>query len=178
MRTYDDRDGQKVKTLLDDAYDWDAHYAPQSYDAWRAYMTDHDEFDPSLWFLVERNGELVACALHWKEHNRRGWLKDLAVHESMRGAGLGKALVRHGLLAYAGARGRARRAQGRRGEPDRRAGLYAREGFVIDRISRSGGRRCDDTDVRFPASLAAPAAARAVAAARAAGSRDRERRSG
>ena len=29
-------------------------------------MTDHDEFDPAMWFLAERDGELVACALHWK----------------------------------------------------------------------------------------------------------------
>jgi predicted N-acetyltransferase YhbS len=132
VRTYDDRDGPKVKALLDDAYDWDAHYAPQSYDRWRAHMTEHDEFDPSLWFVVERGGEIVACALHWKEHNRRGWLKDLAVHESIRGAGLGKSLVRHGLLAYA------QRGVERVGlkvdeaNPTGAPGLYAREGFVID----------------------------------------------
>jgi mycothiol synthase len=132
MRTYDERDGPKVKALLDDAYEWDAHYAPQSYDEWRDYMTDHDEFDPSLWFLVERDGKLVACALHWREHNRRGWLKDLAVHESMRGAGIGKSLIRHGLQAYA------ERGVDRVGlkvdeaNPTGAVGLYAREGFVID----------------------------------------------
>jgi ribosomal protein S18 acetylase RimI-like enzyme len=132
VRTYSDRDGPKVKTLLDDAYGWDAHYAAQSYDVWRSYMTEHDEFDPSLWFVVERSGEILACALHWKEHNRRGWLKDLAVHESMRGAGLGKSLVRHGLLAYA------QRGVERVGlkvdeaNPTGAPSLYAREGFVID----------------------------------------------
>jgi ribosomal protein S18 acetylase RimI-like enzyme len=132
VRTYDDRDGPKVKALLDDAYGWDAHYAPQSYDAWRSFMTAHDEFDPSLWFVVERDGRIVACALHWKEHDRRGWLKDIAVHESMRGAGIGKSLVRYGLLAYA------QRGVERVGlkvdeaNPTGAPGLYAREGFVID----------------------------------------------
>jgi mycothiol synthase len=132
MRTYDDRDGPKVKTLLDDAYAWDAHYTPQSYDEWRDYMTGHDEFDPSLWLLVERAGALVACALHWKEHDRRGWLKDIAVHESMRGAGIGRSLIRHGLLAYS------QRGVERVGlkvdeaNPTGAASLYAREGFVID----------------------------------------------
>src|SRR5512146_946315 len=132
VRTYDDEDGRDVKALLDDAYAWDAHYAAQPYDAWRSYMTDHDEFDPSLWFLVERNDALVACALHWKEHNRRGWLKDIAVHASMRGRGLGKSLVRHGLHAYAD------RGVDRVGlkvdaaNPTGAPGLYAREGFVID----------------------------------------------
>lgn len=132
VRGYEDRDGRAVKTLLDDAYDWDPHYVPQSYDAWHGYMTEHEEFDPSLWFLAERRGQLIACALHWKEHNGRGWLKDIAVHESARGVGLGRSLIRHGLRAYE------QRGVGRVGlkvdeaNPTGAAGLYAREGFVID----------------------------------------------
>jgi len=132
VRTYDDRDGQAVKALLDDAYAWDAHYTPQSYDEWHSYMTEHDEFDPTLWFLAERDGDLVACALHWKEHNRRGWLKDIAVHESLRGAGLGRSLVRHGLRAYE-TRGVERVGlKVDASNPTGAARLYAREGFVID----------------------------------------------
>jgi ribosomal protein S18 acetylase RimI-like enzyme len=64
-------------------------------------MTAHDEFDPALWFLVERGGELVACALHWREHQERGWLKDIVVRESERGHGLGKALLHTGFRDYA-----------------------------------------------------------------------------
>ncbi len=132
VRAYVDRDGPAVKSLLDDAYAWDAHYVPQSYDEWHTFMTDHDEFDPSLWFLAERNGALIACALHWKEHNGRGWLKDIAVHESARGAGLGKSLIRHGLRAYE-ARGVERVGlKVDEANPTGAAGLYAREGFVID----------------------------------------------
>jgi len=132
LRTYEDADSEQVKTLLDNAYAWDAHYTPQSLEGWLAFMTDYDEFDPSLWFLVERDEELVACALHWKEHRRRGWLKDIAVHASERGAGLGKSLVRHGLRAYA------ERGVERVGlkvdaaNPTGAADLYAREGFVTD----------------------------------------------
>lgn len=132
VRTFEDRDGPKVKALLDEAYAWDPHYAPLSYDEWRDYMTGHDEFDPSLWFLVERNRAIVACALHWKEQNGRGWLKDIAVHESMRGAGIGKSLIRHGLLAY-GQRGVERVGlKVDEANPTGAPGLYAREGFVID----------------------------------------------
>ena len=133
VRSYEDSDGPTVKELLDDAYAWDAHYVPQSWDEWRSYMTDHDEFDPSVWFLVERDGELIACALHWKEHNARGWLKDIAVRESARGTGLGKALIRHGLREYS------ERGVDRVGlkvdaaNPTGAADLYAREGFVVDR---------------------------------------------
>jgi mycothiol synthase len=132
LRTYEDADSEQVKALLDEAYAWEAHYAPRSHEEWLAFMTGHDEFDPSLWFLVERDGELVACALHWKEHDRRGWLKDIAVRAGERGAGLGKSLVRHGLRAYA------ERGVERVGlkvdaaNPTGAADLYAREGIVTD----------------------------------------------
>jgi ribosomal protein S18 acetylase RimI-like enzyme len=132
VRAYQDGDGPHVKTLLDDAYAWDAHYAPQSYDAWRTFMTDHDEFDPSLWFLVERDGELLACALYWREHDRRGWLKDLAVHERARGAGLGKSLIRHGLRSYGSRRVERVGLKVDASNPTGAPGLYAREGFVVD----------------------------------------------
>jgi mycothiol synthase len=132
VRTYEDADGPNVKTLLDGAYAWDTHHAPQQYDEWLSFMTDHEEFDPSLWFLVERGEELVACALYWKEHRRRGWLKDIAVLESARGVGLGKSLVRHGLRVYV-ERGAER--VGLKVDADNPTGavdLYARERFVTD----------------------------------------------
>ena len=132
VRTYGDRDGLDVKALLDEAYLWDAHYAPQPFEEWRRYMTEHDEFDPSLWFLVERDGELVACALHWKEHNGRGWLKDIAVCEDARGAGLGKALIRHGLRAYSARRVQRVGLKVDAANPTGAADLYAREGFAVD----------------------------------------------
>ena len=102
VRTYDDADGERVHALLDAIYEgWDREYVARSHEGWLAFMTDHDEFDPGMWFLVERDGQLVACALHWKEHQRRGWVKDLVVEERERGRGLGKALLQHGFRAYA-----------------------------------------------------------------------------
>src|SRR5262245_45632612 len=102
VREYDDADGERVHALLDDIYTgWDRDYVARSHEGWLSFMTDHDEFDPAMWFLVERDGELVACALHWKENQRRGWVKDLVVDENERGRGLGKALLHHGFRAYA-----------------------------------------------------------------------------
>jgi mycothiol synthase len=102
VRSYRDTDAQHLHQLLDETYaTWDTNYVPQHHDEWLQFMTDHDEFDPELWFLVERDGRLVACALHWKEHQRRGWVKDIVVRESERGRGLGRALLVHGFHAYA-----------------------------------------------------------------------------
>lgn len=133
VRAYTDADGVAVHALLDEAYSgWDRDYVPLSHQGWLAFMTEHAEFDPELWFLAERDGALVACALHWKESEGLGWVKDLAVRESERGRGLGKALLRHALRTYQ-ARGVDRvglkvDSTNPTGAPQ----LYEREGFVID----------------------------------------------
>lgn len=133
VRTYADADAPSVQALLDEAYGgWDPNYVPLSHDGWLAFMTQHDEFDPALWFLVEREGELVACALHWKEHQGRGWVKDIVVRESERGQGLARRLLHTGFHAYA------QRGADRVGlkvdstNPSGAIQLYEREGFAID----------------------------------------------
>jgi GNAT superfamily N-acetyltransferase len=102
VRAYTDADGERVQALLDDAYaDWDPDYVSRSHEGWLSFMTAHSDFDPEMWFLVERDGDLIACALHWKEHQERGWVKDLVVRESERGRGIATALLQHGFRAYA-----------------------------------------------------------------------------
>ncbi len=58
-------------------------YTPMTHPDWVAWMIGDSEFDASVWWLAERDGELAGCALHWNT----GWLKDLAVRESERGQG-------------------------------------------------------------------------------------------
>ena len=134
VRTYVRGDAPAVHVLLDQVYEaWDETYVPRPHDDWLQWMTKHDEFDPDLWFLVERDGALVACALYWKEHAGSGWVKDIVVHESERGRGLGKALLQHGFAEYA------RRGVERvglkvdAGNPTGAPQLYERVGFVTDR---------------------------------------------
>ena len=133
VRTFESGDGEPVKALLDASYaGWDDAYAVRPYDDWLSFMTGHDEFDPALWFLVERNGELVACALHWKEHQNRGWVKDIVVRESERGRGLGKGLLHHAFRAYAD---RGVERVGLKVDSSNPTGapqLYEKVGFVID----------------------------------------------
>ncbi|HEY3181962.1 MAG TPA: GNAT family N-acetyltransferase [Gaiellaceae bacterium] len=134
VRAYTDDDGERVHALLDAAYrGWDDGYVAMSHADWLKFMTDHDEFDPGVWFLVERDGELVAAALHWKESRARGWVKDIVVRDSERGRGLGKALLHHAFREYA------RRGVERVGlkvdskNPTGAPQLYERVGFAIDR---------------------------------------------
>ena len=134
VRAYEAADGVHVHAFLDEAYaGWDAEYVLLPHDEWVAFMTDHDDFDPALWFLAERGDDLVGCALHWKPMQAGGWVKDLVVRADERGNGLGKALLHHGLRAYA-ERGATRvglkvDANNPTGAPQ----LYERLGFVTDR---------------------------------------------
>ena len=133
LRTYDDADGLAVHALLDEAYaDWDRDHVARSHEGWLAFMTAHGGFDPDVWFLVERDDDLIACALHWKESQGRGGVKDIVVRESERGNGLGKALLQHAFRTYA-ARGVERvglkvDSTNPTGAPQ----LYERLGFVTD----------------------------------------------
>jgi ribosomal protein S18 acetylase RimI-like enzyme len=137
IRTYGHTDAHRVHALLDEAYaGWDRDYVRRSHVEWLAWMTEHDEFDPTLWFVAERDGELVGCALHWREHRRSGWVKDIVVREDVRGRGLARALLEHGFCAYA-ARGVER--VGLKVDSTNPTGalqLYERAGFATDRRYR------------------------------------------
>ena len=129
-RTFEPGDAGSVHALLDEAYRaWDSRYVPIAHDDWLRWMTGDVDFDPTAWWLAERDGDLVGCALHW----RTGWLKDLAVRASERGRGLGAALVQQGLAEFS------RRGMERVGlkvdaaNPTGAVQLYERLGFVVER---------------------------------------------
>jgi mycothiol synthase len=133
VRAYMDTDAERVHALLDEQYaGWDRSYVARSHEGWLSFMTEHADFDSAMWFLAERDGELVACALHWKESEGSGWVKDIVVRESERGRGLGKALLHHAFRAYAD------RGADRVGlkvdstNPTGAPQLYERLGFVTD----------------------------------------------
>ena len=130
IRTFRPEDGENVHALLDEAYvAWDPLYVPVAHADWVGLMTGDPEFDPNVWWLAERDGALVGCALHWTS----GWLKDVAVREAERGRGLGRALVATGLAEFAR---RGARRVGLKVDADNPTGavaLYERLGFVTER---------------------------------------------
>ena len=133
LRTYTDDDGERVHTLLDEIYGaWDPTHVPEPHADWLAFMTSSSDFDPELWFLVERDGALVACALHWRETSGRGWVKDIVVREEERGRGIAKALLQHAFRVYAA---RGAKQVGLKVDSTNPTGaiqLYERLGFVTD----------------------------------------------
>jgi mycothiol synthase len=74
---------------------WDFHREP--FDVWRSFALDH-KFDPSLWWLVEDDGEVAAFSLnswHFSGDPRFGWIGSLGVRRPWRRRGLATALLLH-----------------------------------------------------------------------------------
>jgi len=130
IRTFRSHDAEAVHALLDEAYGaWDPSYMPVPHADWISWMTGDPEFEADVWWLAEREGALVGCALHWTS----GWLKDIAVRDSERARGLGAALVTAGLEEFA-SRGTPRIGlKVDAGNPTGAIRLYERLGFTIER---------------------------------------------
>lgn len=132
-RTYRDGDDAPVHALLDDAYaGWDGTYEREPHDRWIAEMTGDRQFDPELWFVVERNGDIVACCLNWAPNAGDGWVKDLAVREGERGHGVGSALLQHTFAGYARRGARRVGLKVDAANPSGALRLYNRAGFRTD----------------------------------------------
>jgi mycothiol synthase len=75
---------------------WD--FRPQPFGQWRSFTVDREDFDPSLWWLVEDGDELAGLSLnrwHFSGDPQYGWVEVLGVRPSWRRRGLGAALLRH-----------------------------------------------------------------------------------
>jgi ribosomal protein S18 acetylase RimI-like enzyme len=91
IRSFRPEDAPAVHALLEHAYRGGGG-SVDPFETWLPTMMSDAEFDPELWFLAEaEDGSLAGAALCWTS----AFLKDLVVHESSRGRGLGAALVHH-----------------------------------------------------------------------------------
>ena len=89
----EDRDDSATFELIDTAFsDWPDRDPSYSFEDWAASLLRRVDFDPSLTFLVEDDGELVGVAL-CLVFGDEGWVEQLAVKRSHRGHGLGGALL-------------------------------------------------------------------------------------
>jgi ribosomal protein S18 acetylase RimI-like enzyme len=81
---------------------WD--FRSISIELWRSFNTVDPRFDPTLWWLVEDDGELAAaCLNHWHFSGDPafGWVGTLGVRRRWRRRGLGLALLRHSFADFA-----------------------------------------------------------------------------
>ena len=87
-------DDAAVHALAEEAYD-----EPRSLESWQAAKVDRAGWEPSLWLVHEDACGLAAIVLCERWEDGIGYVDALAVAPRVRGQGLGRALLLHGMAA-------------------------------------------------------------------------------
>src|SRR5215207_5849223 len=90
-------DDAPVHALVEEAMAGVAGNEPRSLESWQAAKVDKQGWDPSLWLLHEDADGLAAVMLCERSEEGVGYVDYLAVAPRVRGRGLGRALLLHGL---------------------------------------------------------------------------------
>ena len=101
-----DGDEHVMHDTMDEAFEDHFRQSAEPFDAWKARLLGHADFDPGLWFLAW-DGDEAAGALIAYDHGDLGWVKGLGVRRPWRRRGLGGAMLTHAFAALA-ARGQLR----------------------------------------------------------------------
>jgi mycothiol synthase len=91
-------DDRALHTLVQDAFQKPGR-SPQSFAEWQKFMMNENIFIPDLWFLLEKDAQLIGCALCF-EYEGLGWVRQLAVSADQRGRGLGRKLLQHAFHVF------------------------------------------------------------------------------
>jgi len=96
VRAFRTEDAEPLHYLLEHGYRRGGG-SVEPFEAWLPAVTGDEEFDPALCFLADSDDGLAGAALCWTS----AFVKDIVVHESWRGRGLGEALLRHVFATFA-----------------------------------------------------------------------------
>ncbi len=92
-------DDAPVHALVEEAMAGVPGNEPRSLESWQAAKVDKEGWDPSLWLLHEDAGGLAGVVLCERWEEGVGYVDYLAVAPRVRGQGLGRALLLHGMAA-------------------------------------------------------------------------------
>jgi ribosomal protein S18 acetylase RimI-like enzyme len=92
-------DDAPVHALVEEAMAGVPGNEPRSLESWQAAKVDKAGWDPSLWLLHEDAGGLAGVVLCERWEDGVGYVDYLAVAARVRGQGLGRAMLQHGLAA-------------------------------------------------------------------------------
>jgi mycothiol synthase len=91
-------DDRAIHTLIQDAFEKPGR-TPQTFEEWHTFMMHPERLLPNLWFLLEKEGELIGCVLCF-DYTDLGWVRQLAVRPDHRGLGFGRKLLQHALHVF------------------------------------------------------------------------------
>ena len=85
---------------LEEAFAEHWEYEPQSFENWWERQVAKPDHDPSLWFLVRTDEDVVAATRNDPERSGGGWIGAIGVRPAWRGRGLAKALLLHSFREF------------------------------------------------------------------------------
>ena len=86
---------QAFHAALEEAFADHWEFRPSPFEDWWQRQLARPDHDPSLWFLVRVDDEVVAATRNDPERSGGGWIGALGVRPQWRGRGLAKALLIH-----------------------------------------------------------------------------------
>ena len=96
VRTATPDDAKLAYEVHQESFEDHWEYSRTPYEQWQHHML-REGYDPTLWFLVEEDGEVAAVAF-CREHEAEqglGWVSVLGVRKNWRRRGLGRTLLLH-----------------------------------------------------------------------------------
>ena len=85
---------------LEEAFAEHWEHQPQSFEKWWERQVAQPDHDPSIWFLVRTDGDVVAATRNDPERSGGGWIGAIGVRPAWRGRGLAKALLLHSFREF------------------------------------------------------------------------------
>ena len=85
---------------LEEAFAEHWEYEPQPFEKWWERQVATPDHDPSLWFLVRTDEDVVAATRNDPERSGGGWIGAIGVRPAWRGRGLAKALLLHSFREF------------------------------------------------------------------------------
>jgi mycothiol synthase len=85
---------------LDEAFAEHWEHQPEPFETWWERQIAKPDHDPSLWFLVRTDEDVVAATRNDPERSGGGWIGAIGVRPAWRGRGLAKALLLHSFREF------------------------------------------------------------------------------
>jgi ribosomal protein S18 acetylase RimI-like enzyme len=91
---------QDFHAALEEAFADHWEHEPEPFEEWWRRQLAIPDHDPSLWFLVRTDQDVVAATRNAPERSGGGWIGALGVRPAWRGRGLAKALLVHSFREF------------------------------------------------------------------------------
>jgi mycothiol synthase len=132
IERFSEEDAQSFHAALEEAFTEHWEHQPEPFETWWERQLARPDHDPSLWFLVREDEEVVAATRNDPERSGGGWIGAIGVRPAWRGHGLAKALL---LQSFREFHARGKRRVGLGVDSENQTGatkLYESVGMVVD----------------------------------------------